>query len=263
MSIVEQNQRLLEEWEAVSAKNNETAEFVPDGILYRGSIKYSENGCWGHQPGNEDEVWQQAAKRILFITKDLNDEEAWDIRCETGRKNGSGENNIKIFRGTNFCPNYMYQVYGLGHTTAEHYVDIDSIAEKDVIDYFDTCALARINCKKQLGNSRLDDRKLDEYINKYSDLLKRQILLLDADIIVCCGWTQKTGNRIFDFVCTHCYEFEEINYWISYNRLLNKIVINSWHPSTRHVSVKNFYDQMMEAYREFLRRYPDFLKPNR
>jgi len=263
MNVIEENEKLLKEWEAASLKNNEVAEFVPDGILYRGDIKYSEQGCWGHEPGNEMEIWQNAPKRILYITKDLNDEEGWDIRCETGRKNYSGEEHIRIHKGTNFCPNYMYQVYGLGHTTVEHCVEKDSFSDEDAIAYFDTCALARINCKKQLGKGSLDDNVLTEYINKYSDFLKRQILLLDADIIVCCGWTQKGGNKIWDFVNTHCYEFTKVNDWISYNQSLNKIVINSWHPSMWRISVKDFYQQMIEAYHDFLKQYPDFLKPNR
>lgn len=196
MSIFTDNEQLLKEWEIASINNNEQDEFVPDGILYRGNVIYSNTGGWAHERGNEEELWEHSSKRILFITKDLNDDGAWDIRAETGRKNHSGEGNVLINTKGNFCRNYLYQVYGLGNITAEHFVDYESFSDEEAIQYFDKCTLARINVKKQLGKSSIEDKVLVEYINKYSDFLKRQVLLLDADIIVCCGSTVKTGNRI-------------------------------------------------------------------
>lgn len=257
MSIFTDNERLLKEWEITSINNNEQDEFVPDGILYRGNVIYSSTGGWAHERGNEEELWEHSSKRILYITKDLNDEGAWDIRVETGRRNNSGEDNIQIDNSSRFCKNYLYQVYGLRNVTVEHFIDYGSFSDEEAIQCFDHCTLARINVKKQLGTSSIKDYVLAEYINRYSDLIKRQILLLDADIIVSCG------SKIFNFVKQHCYNLDKINDWIYYDNSLNKIVINSWHPSYPYISPKDFYTEMMKNYYDFLQSHPQFLNIKR
>ena len=257
MSIFTDNEQLLKEWEIASINNNEQDEFVSDGILYRGNVIYSNTGGWVHERGNEEELWEHSSKRILFITKDLNDDGAWDIRAETGRKNHSGKDNVLIDTSSKFCKNYLYQVYGLGNITAEHFVDYDSFSDKEAIQYFDKCTLSRINVKKQLGKGSIEDKVLVEYINKYSDFLKRQILLLDADIIVSCG------SKIFNFIKEYCYNLEKINEWIYYDSSLNKVVINSWHPSYHFISHKDFYTEMVTNYYEFLQNHAQFLNIKR
>ena len=73
----------------------------------------------------------------MILTKDLNDEEAWDIRAETGRNNFSGENNVVV--SAPFYKNLMRWVYGLltidanGH--AKKFAEID---RQDVISSFTT-----------------------------------------------------------------------------------------------------------------------------
>lgn len=255
MNIYELNEKLLKEWESASINNNEQKEFVPDGILYRGEIIYSDLGFWSRKHGNEGELWQHSPKRILFITKDLNDDEAWDIRSETCRKNHSGENNLRT--ASRFCKNYLYQIYGLGHTTSEKIINYNDISDKEAIEYFDVSTIARINVKKQLGDSSIKANVLREYIDKYADLVKQQILLLDADIIVSCG------SVIFHFIKENCYNLEKINDWIYYCCDLNKIIVNSWHPAYYGVSTKDFYNGMIEAYYEFLQSHTNFINPHR
>lgn len=262
-SIFERNEQLLKEWEKASEDNNEQSEFVPDGILYRGDAVYSSTGCWGHERGTEDELWQHSPMRILYITKDLNDEESWDIRCETCRENYSGEDNVRI-ASNNFCKNYLYQIYGLGHTTPEKMTDYNGFSDKDAIEYFDKSTIARINVKKQLGKSSISNYVLKKYIDKYSDFIKRQILLLDADIIVCCGSSNNSLDKlILNFVKENCYNLEKINNWIYYCAEMNKVVVDSWHLSVRGVSIEDFYNDMISAYHSFLKEYPKFLIPHR
>lgn len=259
MSIYKDNEQLLNEWEIASINNKEEADFVHDGILYRGKVIYINDG-WKHEPGNEEELWENSSKRILYITKELYDGEggdAWDIRCETCRKNETGENTILLDTRSRFTKNYPYLTYGLANITANHYIDFDGFSDEDAIQNFDNCTLARINVKKQYGNAKINDSTLVKYINKYSNLLKQQILLLDADIIVSCG------GKIFNFLRDSCYNLERINDWIYYDASLNKVIINSWHLSYFCISYESFYTQMMEAYYEFLQNHPHFLNPKR
>ena len=81
---------IFEEWRERSRGNGDGTEIAPDGLLYRGAFSY-EDGYWSRRPGDEEGRWERAERRVLILTKDLNDEEAWDVRCETGRRNFSGE----------------------------------------------------------------------------------------------------------------------------------------------------------------------------
>ena len=95
MNLHDLENRLIEEWRDRSLRNGDTADIAPDGILYRGAFSYDE-GYWTRLPGDECNAWERASRRILILTKDLNDAEAWDIRAETGRLNHSGPDNIRI-----------------------------------------------------------------------------------------------------------------------------------------------------------------------
>ncbi|MDR1725683.1 MAG: hypothetical protein LBR28_04765, partial [Bacteroidales bacterium] len=60
-------------------------------------------------------------------------------------------------------------------------------------------------------------------------------------------------------------EYEKINNWIYYIKELNKVVIDSYHPSYWQIEggSQTIYEGMMEAYKEFLKKYPAFLEDKR
>lgn len=139
---------IFAEWLKRSVANGDGCELAPDGLLYRGRFVYKD-GYWSREPGNENAIWERAKRRVLILTKDLNDEEAWDIRAETGRNNFSGENNVVV--SAPFYKNLMRWVYGLlminanGH--AKMFAEIDS---QDVYrPFYDQAPVARVNCKNK------------------------------------------------------------------------------------------------------------------
>lgn len=79
-------QQILDEWRRFAESKHDAEEFSEDGLLWRGLIYYAD-GSWHRREGNEEELWLNAKRRLLILTKDLNDTEAWNIRQETGRQN--------------------------------------------------------------------------------------------------------------------------------------------------------------------------------
>lgn len=273
MHIFNKNERILSQWEAQSCNNGEIDEFVPDGIMFRGQIRQCADGC-EHLPSKgfekEAETWEKAPMRFLFITKELNSYggDAWEVRKEVGGRKSVDDCQ---FHGC-FHTNLLSQLYGLGNTTPKFEVrweDVEverSTFNKSVYDFYDNCALARINVKKQVGEERTDPAVLRVYMEKYKVFLQKQILNLDADIIVCCGSSKKDGNPILDFLIDNCpcySDLKKVNSWIYYSEKKNIIAIDSWHLSYFAVTRENFYSDMIEAYYEFLQLHPDFVKPHR
>lgn len=76
------------------------------------------------------------------------------------------------------------------------------------------------------------------------DLLTKQIVNLNANVVVCCGGS----SMIKDFVAEHCYtDIVKKNDWIYVSSSTGKIVIDSYHLSYHFISEKDFYNQMMSA----------------
>lgn len=84
--IKKTEQKILDEWRKYAESINNAHEFSEDGLLYRGNI-FFEYDTWHRKEGKEEELWLNARRKLLIITKELNDTEAWNIREETGRQN--------------------------------------------------------------------------------------------------------------------------------------------------------------------------------
>ena len=84
-------------------------------------------------------------------------------------------------------------------------------------------------------------------------MLCKQISLFDANIIVCCGG----GGRIARFVKEQCYnthcwqQFEKESLW--YNNNLDKLIIDTYHPSSRY-SRQALFEGIIGCYQRFVER---------
>lgn len=256
---VAKNEEILKRWEEEMKKNGEF-NFAPDGIMYRGEFERYEKGSerFESEKGIENKEWAKSSPRILFLTKDQNTrgDGAWDVRGETGR---TFEESLKI--RSSFHRSLMYQLYGIVNTTPKRKAGSPE-NERTLIDLYDSYIHARINAKKEGGMASIKNPALVKYMNQYKDLLVEQIKNLDADIFICCGYSdyvEKTGNVILNFLNDNLYSFEKVNNWISYDKTKNKIAINTWHLSARY-SYKDIYEEMTQAYYDFLVAHPDFLE---
>jgi hypothetical protein len=283
---VEENERILKEWCDWYVNNNQTRYptctnlrdyFAPDGIMYKGDVKPEprsfENGKTGfrwkrEKSEKENELWTNEPLRILYLTKDqnTNDDYAWDVRSESYRY---PKEEYKEYLDTknSFFRNIAYSLYGIINTTPNNPIYYEDIIDEEVLKLLNDRIFARINCKKEVGYSSCSNSSLRKAIEIDSDFLKRQILNLDADIFVCCGYSEnneESGNLMLNFLNTIGYDFKQekgdkIGEWIYYDKDKNKLAINTYHPSYSGFD----YDEMVLAYSEFLKSHPYFTKSHR
>lgn len=242
---------LFEEWE----KEFEFTHFFSDGLMYKGEI--SKNMTWRY-PGKENELWEKAEKRVMFLMKDVNagkddDNEDNDIRGRFFK-----DTKVRIYR------NMSYWLYGLLKTIEYNQVPEFTFSVSEVTQFFDDTPFSYVNCKKEAGASSVSYSTLVNHIDRDKKFLTKEINILNPDIVICCAWAESTGNPIFDFVKENVWiDIEEINKWMYYSKEKNKLVIDSYHPTTRKSGDAEIYNSMMEAFSDFLTKYPEFLKPCR
>ena len=261
---VTENERILEKWRKRNEERGET-NFADDGIMYRGQIDDNSTERYESDNKQENKMWNEAPLRILFLTKDQNageDCDAWDVRGETGNLSYA------------FFRNLMYQLYGLVITKSGDKVDYNSFTNEQAIELYKTFPIARINAKKEAGVSSVSNHTLKFYIERDCELLKEQILNLDADIIICCGYSdyvEESGNLLLNFLKKECYNnldnkddngWIDNDGWIYYDKENNKLAINNWHLSARKSS-EEWFNQLIDAYHCFLEKHPNFIKSHR
>ncbi len=282
--FVAENERILNEWRKSYVDLNQSKYpdcsnlgeyFASDGIMFKGKIvpkkrKY-ENGDevfkWEREPsGKENELWSKEPLRIIFLTKDQNTsgDVAWDVRGETFRY---PDENCKpeeccLYTQNAFFRNLVYSLYGILNTNAGQPRSYD-FTNKEALEFSDKQIFARINCKKEVGSDRCSDIALRNAIENDKMILKQQIENLNADIFMCCGYSQSienTGNRMLNLLIEIGYQFKpEVEDWIYYDEKRNKIAINLYHLSYPQFN----YHGMVSAYSEFLIKHPDFTKSHR
>lgn len=286
--FVGENQRILDEWRVDYVRKNQHLYpdctnlgdyFAPDGIMFKGAFfpVHKENGSffrWARKAsGRENDMWNMTPLRILYLTKDQNtsDDVAWDVKSESFRYRSEDypPSDMYLQRESRLYVNLVYTLYGIINTTAKSNADFSSFADREsleasILETVDKSIFARINCKKEVGYDRCSDKTLDDAINNDKDFLRRQITLLDADIIICCGFNKSikdSGNLMLNFLNTIGYNFKanKKEDWIYYDEEKNKIAINSYHLSYPGLD----YEGMIEAYFDFLKVHPEFTKSHR
>ena len=269
--FVGENQRILDEWEKYNCQHEEKPNFAPDGIMYRGAWDqyHTEDGHiiserYEDENNKENELWANAPIRYLFITKDQNawGGDAWDVRGETARYEYNSESiPLRFYR------NFLYLLYGLSHTSNNVMCGYNDFTNAQAIETFDSVSVARINVKKQAGTKSISNAVLARYMDRDKDFIVRQVKNLDADVIICCGYSDsvdKSGNQILNFLNDNLYNFKKvIDDWIYYDEDKNKVAINAWHLSYLGVKEKDFFEGMISAYHEFLKGHQKFLESHR
>ena len=238
-----------------------TDEFARDGLLFRGECR-SVNGCWEMQPGDETELWNNACCRLLILTKDTTVNGGMDdIRIESARQNHTG---VEVKTSlTTFYKNLTLWSYALLNALqGGRILSYDDTPDWDRLrEIYTTSPIARVNCKKQIGDSTISNECLKSHIERYASFLTEQVEMYDADVILCCGG----GGVIRDFV-KRCYLPDLVRFsddgWVWYSPSSRKVVIDSYHPSVLK-NKREMYEQMMTDLRAFLAEYPEFKRERR
>lgn len=272
MNYIDENDKILKKWKERfikehGAKNEK--KFAPDGIMNKGEFSNPDkNGVIWRERSNqegtkENELWSSVPLRIVFLTKDENlygGDSAWDVREETfyGKFKDKEQNAIS---SSFFYQNEMCLLYGLLHTNLQNGLcDFEEFSWKDALDFSNEQIFARINCKKEGGKETIKDKDLEDAIDKDFDLLKEQIIALDADIFICSG-SQNENNIILNTLYKiYDNEFNYMPYSTDrgtgthYNAKRNKLAFDAYHLAyNRCGGLKARYYETVGAYFEFIK----------
>ena len=182
----EREEELFARWmEACRVKDgiNPEEDFAYDGILFRGELELL-NGCWIRHSGNETELWDNATCRLLILTKDTTRNGGQeDIREEAALKNNIGDRKEPAAGMYRNLTLWSYAL--LNAVQGGEIVEYDQTPCWDELrEHYATAPIARVNCKKEIGESSIRDEVLKAHIERYADLLQEQIAMYDADIIL-------------------------------------------------------------------------------
>ena len=252
----EENKKIIEKWRERATKDGD-GDISPDGVYYKGKLylEPNSNQMWRYT-GEEDEQWAKAKRRILFVSKDMNESNnAYDFRCLDLTHNPDGS----LSFGCRFNNNLLRITTGISLLTKEGYPTYDEVNDIEYVNkvWKDT-AIARINLKKHSGGSSCPNNILRESIDKYQDLILEQMKLLAPNIIVCCG-----GSGIIkDFVIEKFLEEKpedlksETDNWIYYSPNSDVWVIDSYHMNPMgHSTDQDLYENIMKYLQDGMKKH--------
>ena len=254
MKMNEELEKLFDEWKNRLKENGDGDFFTKDGLL-RQNNKSDEQ---------IEEEWFSSEKRILILLKDQNQDgsQKWDEDIRDWFKNTSSDcckslqqkqknRNLDI----QFIKRIAFLLWGLSKADKNSDWQCNDVAMHfdEVKEFINKQPFALVECKKTPGNGCLDDKLLKKHLHDYRDLLKKEIDILNPNMIIC------TSQHIYDFV-VKSYPKESIQTLEGHNSIRiiqngNKpdtLIFCSYHPSDRYGD-EHFYEGVMNHYREYLR----------
>lgn len=253
MNYHQQEEVLFDRWAARARQLHDSEDITRDGLLYRGELWF-DGYCQVHRPGDEEKHWNSAPLRLLVVTKELYDEDGWDLRGESGRVPSPHLDNSKT--AYRFFPNMELWAYGLLNTPGRKAIPFDKANRQPTLQkHYETAPIARINCKKQPEAHAISNNVLSRYLRDYADLLREQVLLYGANIILCLGGQ----GLLVKFLKEHCYaDLQQVNDHCYYASQAGVAVVKQYHPCYNVYSQKEMYTRMMKDYQQLLTRVPQF-----
>lgn len=196
----------------------EAGHFVEDGIV-----------CM--------ENWGTAKRKVLFLLKEPN---GYEGECgalnDLLRKAAAPKSTSKMWNRPTFH-NVGSCAYGLLNYSGEvpDYDEANRARKTAVL------GCAYINIKKSSGGARAT-KEVEVHAAKYANLLKRQVTIIDPDIVVCGGTYNMLKEHVYpgmSRVSSRIHEFE------------NRIFINAFHPGCR-ANRKLVYDQVLSSFHQYM-----------
>lgn len=227
---------------------------VPDGLHYLGELSYEENGCWKREPADEKEKrWKAICDQkrgLVVLTKDLNDDEVWDMRMDHGRKNYIANPTPSRKR---FHENLRRWIYGL-MTMNDSGEMPEYPTTEDAQEHFVEQPWVKMNLKKELGTGSLDDDTLRAHIAASKKYLLEQLKLYEgASIYIDCA--KGEGTELLKQIYSDITSFSSGEKpRISYSEKYCFIIIDSHHPSYPKLKRRTYYDDMKKAVQTFFEK---------
>lgn len=252
MTYHDHEEELFCRWAERAHKLHDADMINKDGLLFRGELWW-DGLSQLHRPADEEQLWSDAGMRLLVLTKELDEEDCWDLRAESGRVPSPRLTNRTAYR---FFPNLELWVYGLMNIPDRKVISFSKADNQTRLQgFYENAAIARVCCKKQPDTKAASNAVLQKYMENYADLLSEQISMYEADVILCTG-----GQGIMvDFIRKHVYtDLEQFNSHCWYSPKANVLVVKQYHPCYNVYSRKEMYSSMVQDYQAFLKATPQF-----
>ena len=252
MKYHKKEEQLFTRWAERAKELHESDEITKDGLLYRGEMWF-DGFNQVSKSGNEEQQWDDASLRLLVMTKELNEDDGWDIRGESGRVPSP---RLTCRTAQRFFPNLELWVYGLMNIPDRKVMSFSKADNATCLQgFYENAPIARINCKKQPDIKSASNMVLQKYLRDYADLLKEQIELYDADIILCVGGQGVMIRFLNEYVYTDLAQFND-HIWFSPSA--GVVAVKQFHPNYNVYSRQEMYTALMKDYQAFLKVHPTF-----
>lgn len=252
MKYHKKEEQIFTRWAERARKLHESDEITKDGLLYRGEMWF-DGFNQVSKSGNEEQQWTDASLRLLVMTKELNEDDGWDIRGESGRVPSP---RLTCRTAQRFFPNLELWVYGLMNIPDRKVMSFSKADNATRLQgFYENAPIARVNCKKQPDIKSASNMVLQKYLRDYADLLKEQIELYDADIILCVGGQGVMIRFLNEYVYT---DLEQFNDHIWFSPSAGVVAVKQFHPNYNVYSRQEMYTALMKDYQAFLKAYPAF-----
>lgn len=210
-----------------------------------------------------ERLWWEKPMRIAFLMKDQNQKNYvynTDARDWLLQKDKAWELQNKTFH------HIANILWGLTHATPDYLClpsDMSS-SFKEIKDCFQIYPFAYIECKKQGGGPKIDDRVLESYLVDYKKLLYKELNILKPNVFVCTSvvifdfvkqylqdsYSLKTGHGFTPVISNKDDSEHEKN--ILLHRPSKSIILLGYHPTARGKSFEEIYEGVMDHYRAFV-----------
>ena len=252
MKYHDQEELIFNKWAKRARKLHDSEDITKDGLLYRGEMWF-DGYNQVQRRGNEEQQWEDAACRLLIISRELADDDGWDIRGESGRVPSP---RLTCRTAQRFFPNLELWAYGLMNTPERKVMTFAKADNQTRLQgFYENAPIARMVCKKQPDFRTPSNLVVQKSLHDYADLLAEQVKLYDADIILCVGGQ----GVIVKFLADNVYkDLEQFNEHIWFSPSAGVVVVKQYHPNYNVYSRKDVYDSMIKDYQSFLKAMPNY-----
>lgn len=183
------------------------------------------------------ESWSAAKRKVLFLLKEPN---GYDGRHgalnDLLRKAAVPNSTSKMWKRPTFH-NIGRWAYGLLNYSGQ----VPAYEEANQAYRTALLGCAYINIKKSSGGARAT-KKVEVHAAKYAEFLRRQVDIIDPDIVVCGG--------TYTILKEHVYPgMSKVSSRI--HRVDGRIFINAFHPGCR-TKREDVYDQVLSSFHQFM-----------